>query len=456
MDYDLVVIGAGSGGTRAARIAGQLGARVAVVEASRLGGTCVNLGCVPKKLYMVASRYPAHVADARGMGWDVSDPVLDWPRMRDGILAEVTRLNGIYGRLLEGAGVEIVRGFGTLVDPHTIAVGERRLRADRILLATGGKPWVPPFLGHELCLVSDDLFTLERLPEHLVVLGGGYIGVEFATIFQGCGARVTLVNRTADVLTAFDHDVREHLQQELTRQGITLHLGRTVEGVEARGAARCMTLDDGTRIEADAVLAATGRSPNTEGLGLDRVGVATDDWGHIQVDDDYATSVPHIFAIGDVTGGVTLTPVAIREGHWLARRWFSDDPLPQVEHDAVPTAVFARPNVGTVGLSERDALARGHRVRIYRGDFRGLANMVSGREERTLVKLVVDDPTDRVLGLHVVGHEAGEVVQGFAVALKVGATKADFDRTIGVHPTWAEELVTLRAPVRVVDPPEPG
>lgn len=447
-DYDLIVLGAGSGGVRCARIAGQHGARVAIVEASRLGGTCVNLGCVPKKLYMTASRYGELARDARAFGWEGPAPAHRWSTLRDAVEAELTRLNGIYGRLLDQAGCTLIRGFGTLSGPHEVRVGERAYTAERILIATGGEPVVPPVLGAELGVVSDALFDLPHAPRRVVVVGGGYIGVEFACIFSGVGCQVTLVNKTDCVLTAFDHDVRDHLATELQRQGIELCLGRTLSSVEqAPEGHREITLDNGTTLQADLLLFATGRRPRTSGLGLEDLGVRLDDWGGVVVDEDYRSSIPSIYAIGDVTGGITLTPVATAEGHWLADRWFGARPRPRVEYDHIPTSVFSRPHVATVGLTEAQATAAGHRLKVFRSTFRPLAGVVAGREERTLLKLIVCAQSDKVLGLHMVGDEAGEVVQGFAVALKAGATKADFDRTIGIHPTVAEEFVTLRTPV---------
>ncbi|TVQ92404.1 MAG: glutathione-disulfide reductase [Deltaproteobacteria bacterium] len=447
-DVDLLVIGAGSGGVRCARIAAGHGARVAVVEASALGGTCVNLGCVPKKLYMTASRYGALADDALAFGWQGPAPSHRWSTLREAVAAEVRRLNGIYGRLLDQSGCTLIRGYGRPIGPHQVQVGDQTYSAARILLATGGEPTVPPIPGAELGVVSDALFDLRRAPERVVIVGGGYIGVEFACIFRGLGAQVSLVNKTDCVLTAFDHDVRDHLATELTRQGIALYLGRRVSQVTSgQGETRHVRLDDDTTLSCDLLVFATGRRPRTRGLGLEELGVALDDTGGVIVDGDYRSSVPSIFAIGDVTGGLTLTPVATAEGHWLADHWFSERPRPRVEYDHIPTAVFSRPNVATVGLTEAQAAAAGHPLQIYKGAFRPLSGVVAGREERTLVKLVVCAQTARVLGLHMVGDEAGEVVQGFAVALKCGAKKEDFDRTIGIHPTVAEEFVTLRTPV---------
>lgn len=447
-DYDLIVIGAGSGGVRCARIAGQLGARVAVIEADRLGGTCVNLGCVPKKLYMVGSRYGQHVRDAAGFGWNVGEATHDWAHMQRAVATEVTRLNEIYGRLLDSAGCTLIRGFGKVDGPHTVTVGDQRLTAERILIATGGEPVVPPIPGAEHAVVSDALFDLPATPRRVIIIGGGYIGVEFACIFRGVGAEVVIVNKTPCVLTNFDHDVRDHLKVEFERQGIALYLGRNLARIDATDdGERTVTLDDGTELTADLVVLATGRRPRTAKLGLASAGVELDPWGAVVVDEALRSSVPSIYAIGDVTGGITLTPVATAEGHWLADQWFGDGERPGVEYDHIPTAVFCRPTVSTVGLSERQAREAGHTVKVFKTDFRGLASAVAQRQERTLIKLIVCATSDLILGLHMVGPSAGEVVQGFAVAIKSGATKRDFDRTIGIHPTVAEELVTLRTPV---------
>ncbi len=447
-DFDLVVIGAGSGGVRCARMAGAMGARVAVVESSHLGGTCVNLGCVPKKLYMIASRYPAHVDDAVGYGWEFGEGKLSWRRMQKAVDSELRRLNDIYGSLLENAKVRLVRGWGTVADAHTVAVGNDRLHAERILLATGSWPFLPDIPGIDLAITSNEVFSLREQPRRVVIVGAGYIGVEFACIFHGCGSEVHLVNRGNNVLSGFDTDIRHHLEGELGKQGLNLHLGHTPQRIEALpDGSRRVFLGDGTHLDADLVLYATGRRPRTDGIGLDELGVEREWNGAIVVDDEYRSSVGSIYAVGDVIDRAQLTPVALAEGMYLARSWFGSEPAPRVEYDLIPTAVFSRPNVGTVGLSEEVARERGYKVVIYRSTFRALTHTISGRDERTLMKLVVCGDSDQVLGVHMVGPDAGEIIQGMAVALKAGATKADFDRTIGIHPTAAEEFVTMRTPV---------
>lgn len=447
-DHDLIVLGAGSGGVRCARMAGGFGASVAIVESSHLGGTCVNVGCVPKKLYMTGSRYPALAEDAAAYGWDFDVPKPRWRTLTRNVNAELRRLNDIYDRLLEKSGVHLVRGWGIVEDPHTVRIREDVLTAERLLIATGSWPWMPDIPGLEHVITSNEVFDLPELPEHILIIGAGYIGVEFAAIFQGYGAKVTLVNRHDTVLTGFDVDIRHHLCAELGKQGIRQHLHAKATAVERVGDKKRVTLDDGTVIEADLVMFATGRRPRTAGIGLEAAGVELDSKGAIVVDGGYRSSVASIFAVGDVTDRVQLTPVALAEGMWLARHWFTDTNPAPVEYDNIPSAVFSRPHVGTVGLTESQAREAGHEVVIYRASFRALPHTVSGRDERTMVKLVVDGGSDRVLGVHMVGAEAGEMIQGLAVALKAGATKAHFDRTIGIHPTVAEEFVTLRTPAQ--------
>lgn len=448
-EFDLVVIGAGSGGVRCARMAGAMGAKVAVVEDSHLGGTCVNLGCVPKKLYMIGSRFPAHVQDAIGYGWSFGEGQHAWPQMTHAVSSELRRLNDIYGRLLSNSGVRLVRGWGRVEDANTVTVGEDRLHTKRILIATGGWPWRPDIPGIEHSITSNEVFSLKDRPQRVVIVGAGYIGVEFASIFHGCGSDVHLVNRKDCVLTGFDTDIRHHLQDELRKQGVQLHLGRTGTRIDLLDdGSKRLTLDDGTELTGDLILYATGRRPRTRNIGLEPLGVELAWNGAIQVDDGYQTACPSIFAVGDAVGRMDLTPIALAEGMYLARSWFGDEPAPRVEYDYVPTAVFSRPNVGTVGMTESEAIDKGHDVVIFSSNFRALAHTISGRDERTLMKMIVDGASDRVLGVHIVGPDAGEVIQGIAVALKAGATKADFDRTIGVHPTAAEELVTMRTPAR--------
>jgi glutathione reductase (NADPH) len=455
-EYDLAVIGAGSGGVRAARQAAERGARVVVVEAGALGGTCVNLGCIPKKLLVYGAEYADAFQDARVYGWDVGMPAFDWGRLRGNMAAEVARLNEVYGRLLERSGVDLVRGRVRLVGPHEIRVDEEQtLHAARVLVATGSRPRRADIPGHELAVVSDDMFGLETLPSRAIVAGGGYIAVEFAGILSGLGVQVCLVHRRHLVLRGFDEDVRAVLTGELASRGMTCHMSHTIERIERvgpgpgpHGALRA-TLDDGTIIETDLVLSAIGRVPNTLGLGLEDVGVELGADGEVVVDEHYRTNVPSIFALGDVIGRVALTPVAIHEAMAFARTHFGGEPT-TVDYATIPTAVFSTPHVGTVGLTESQARHEVPEVDVYRSLFTPLRHTLTGRKEQTLTKVVVDRRTDRVLGCHMVGPDAGEVIQGFAVALRCGVTKAQLDATVGVHPTAAEELVTMRS--RVPDP----
>lgn len=447
-DYDLFVIGAGSGGVRAGRISAGLGARVAICEDRDLGGTCVNVGCVPKKLFSHGAHFSHDVEDAAGFGWTTDTPRFDWATLIANKDVEIRRLNGIYERLLENAGARIIRGRGTLVDAHTVEVAGERYTAAHILVATGSWPFMPPIEGAELGMTSNELFHLERLPKRAVIVGGGYIAVEFASIYRGFGAEVVLVHRGDQLLRGFDCDVRRHLAEELRKSGVELHLGKEVLRLEKRDESTyACTLSDGSVVEGDLPVCAIGRVPKTSGLGLEEVGVELDARGAIVVDDYYASSVPSIHALGDVIDRIQLTPVALAEGSALAKTLFGGEPT-KVDYDNIATAVFSHPNIGTVGLTEELARQRLGAVRIYRSTFRPLEHTISGRDTKTLMKLIVDDATDRVVGVHVVGDGAGEIVQGFAVALKAGATKAQFDATIGIHPTAAEELVTMRTPVR--------
>lgn len=449
-DCDLFVVGGGSGGVRAARMAAQRGARVVLAEAAALGGTCVNVGCIPKKLYSEAAHFADDFRDAAGFGWDVGPARLDWARLKANRAREIGRLNGVYEQLLRTAGVELLRGWATLCDENTVQVvtteGTRRLRARHILLATGGTPSVPHFPGREHVLTSDQMFDLEPFPRRLVVVGGGYIACEFASIFQGLGAQVTQLHRGDQILRGFDEDVRGFLAQQLRGHGLDLRLRTDVASVARDGGHLVVTLASGETLPADAVLYATGRVPNVAGLGLESVGLALSAHGGIPVDESFTTAVPSIHAVGDVTARLQLTPVALAEAMVLVDRLFGAGTR-RMDHELVPTAVFTHPNVGTVGLSEAQARERHGEVRIFRTDFRALKHTLGGSTERTLMKLVVDAASDRVVGLHMVGADAGEIVQGFAVAMKAGATKAVFDATIGIHPTAAEEFVTLREPV---------
>jgi glutathione reductase (NADPH) len=449
-DCDLFVVGGGSGGVRAARMAGQRGARVMLAEAAALGGTCVNVGCIPKKLYSYAAQFAQDFEDAAGYGWDLQPARFDWRRLKANRAREIARLNGVYEHLLRTAGVELLRGWATLCDPHTVQVataeGPRRWRARHILIATGGTPSVPHFPGREHVLTSDSMFDLEPFPRRLVVVGGGYIACEFASIFQGLGAQVTQLYRGEQVLRGFDDDVRNFLAQEVRRHGVDLRLRSDVAAIARDGDALAVTLTGGEVLPADTVLYATGRVPNVAGLGLDAAGVRLSAHGGIVVDDSYRSSVPSVLAVGDVTARLQLTPVALAEAMVVVDQLFGEGKR-AMSYELVPTAVFTHPSIGTVGLTEQQARERHGQLRIFRTDFRALKNTLSGNQERTLMKLVVDAASDRVVGLHMVGPEAGEIVQGFAVAMKAGATKAVFDATIGIHPSAAEEFVTLREPV---------
>jgi len=444
-DYDLFVIGAGSGGVRAARMSAGFGARVAIAEDRYMGGTCVNVGCVPKKLYVYAAEFGKGFADARGFGWQADRPRFDWATLRDNKKAEIARLNGIYRNLLDGAGAQRIDGRARIIDAHTVAVGETRYTAQRILVATGGWPYIPAFPGSEHAVTSNEIFDLERFPERLVVVGGGYIAVEFAGIFNGLGAHTTQLYRGPQILRGFDEDIRAHAAREITASGVDLRFEVNVESIRRDAGGLQVALTDGSVLQADAVLYATGRKPNLAELGLENVGVALDEDGAIAVDAHYRTSEPSIFALGDVTGGLELTPVALAEGMAFARRQFGGA-TPEVDYDFIPTAVFCQPPIGTVGFTEAQARETFGELRLFKTSFRPLKHTLSGRNERTFMKLIVDAATDRVVGAHMVGPEAGEIIQGIAIALRAGATKALFDTTLGIHPTTAEEFVTLREP----------
>lgn len=447
--FDLFVIGAGSGGVRAARVAASLGARVAICEEGALGGTCVNVGCVPKKLMVLGAHFADEQRDAAGFGWQVTPATHDFAQMMANKDREIARLNGIYQRLLEARGVRIIRGRARLAAPGVVTVAGAdgagsTFNAKHVLCAVGGRPLRPTFPGAEHVLVSDDVFRMQTLPKRLVVIGGGYIAVELGGVFHGFGSEVTLVHRGRLFLNGFDSDVRQHLDQELRKRGFDLRFHRQVARVERleSGALRA-TLDDGQRLEADAILAAIGREPRTRGLGLEDVGVKTDARGAIQVDSTFRTSVPGIYAVGDVIDRVALTPMALAEGTLVATNLFGGGTA-QASYEGVPSAVFSNPPIGTVGLTEEEARAEYGAIDCYKSTFTPLKQTLTGSGEKTLMKLVVDRASGRVLGVHMVGPEAGEIVQGFAVALKCGATKAQFDATLGIHPTAAEELVTLR------------
>jgi glutathione reductase (NADPH) len=447
-DVDLFVIGAGSGGVRAARIAAQHGARVMIAEEYRVGGTCVIRGCVPKKLLVYASRFPHEFEDAAGFGWTVPPAVFDWPTLIANKDKEIARLEGVYRANLEKAGVEIVKTRAVIEDATTVRLlaSGARLRCGHILVATGGAPFAGhPISGIEHAISSNDAFHLPALPADIVIQGGGYIAVEFACIFAGLGSRVTLVYRGENILRGFDDDVRAHLRGEMEARGIKVIVGHVVTAIDRRDRRYAAALSGGHTIEADRVMFAVGRKPNIANLGTEQVGIRTAPHGGIAVDAYSRTSVPNIYAIGDVTNRINLTPVAIREGHAFADTVFGGRPT-IVDHTNVPTAVFSEPEIGVVGLTECQACERLHRVDIYKSTFRPLKATLSGRHSRMLMKLVVDAATDRVVGVHIVGEGAGEMIQLIGIAVKMGATKADLDATMAVHPTTAEELVTMRVP----------
>lgn len=448
-DYDLFVIGAGSGGVRAARTAAATGARVAVAEDRYLGGTCVNVGCVPKKLYSYAAHFHDAFEDSSGFGWTLPEaPRFDWATLRDNKIEEIKRLNGIYGRLLEGAGVRLINARATVVDAHHVEVAGETVSAEKILVAVGGWPWVPDFPGNEHALDSNRVFDLERFPQRFLVLGGGYIAVEFASIFNGLGSESHLVYRGELFLRGFDREVREFTRDEMTKKGVALHFETNIERIDKVGEALQVTLTNGETIEVDAVLAATGRKPHLEGLGLDRLDIALNDDGTLKVNDRYETSQPSILALGDVTGGPELTPVALAEAMHMVQHHFTDAPPRPLDYRNIATAVFCHPNIGTVGLSEEEAREQYADIRVYTADFRPMKHTLSGSDERCLMKLIVDDASDKVVGAHMVGEEAGEVIQGIAIAVRAGLTKLDFDATVGIHPTGAEEFVTMRSVTR--------
>jgi glutathione reductase (NADPH) len=450
-DFDLLVIGGGSGGVRAARMAAQRGARVALIEAQAMGGTCVNVGCIPKKLYSYAAHFAKSFEESHGFGWVGPAPTLDWAALKVNRAREITRLNGIYLQLLKGAGVTVIEGWATLLDAHTVAVGEQRFSANNLLIATGGKPHVPEMAGREHVITSNGIFDLEPFPKRLLVVGGGYIACEFASIFKGLGAQVTQLYRGAQVLRGFDDEIRAFVAGEMRKAGVDLRLNADVASIEKTASGLQVRLADGGSAEVDAVLYATGRVPLVQGLGLEALGVAQKPDGAIQVNDHYQTSVPHIYAVGDVTARIQLTPVALGEAMVVVDHLLGAAPgkAPRsMSYDFIPTAVFTHPNIGTVGFTEAEARERFGAVRVYKSEFKALKHTLSGSSERTFMKLLVDDASDRVVGLHMVGAEAGEIVQGFAVAMKAGATKAVFDSTIGIHPTAAEEFVTMREPVK--------
>jgi glutathione reductase (NADPH) len=444
-DYDLLVIGGGSGGVRAARIAAGHGAKVAIAEEYRFGGTCVIRGCVPKKLFVYASRFKDEFEDAAGFGWTVASASFDWPTLVANKDSEITRLEGLYRAGLERAGAKMLQARAEILDRHTLIVqpGGRKVTADKILVATGGRPHVPDLPGAGHAITSNEAFHLEKLPKSIAIVGGGYIAVEFAGIFAGLGVDTTLLYRGPKILRGFDEELRDHLTQELFKRGIDVVCNAVPTAIEKRRSRFSVTLKDGNTVETGLVMFATGRIPNTKGIGLEAAGVALGADGEIIVDEYSRTSVDNIYAIGDVTDGFNLTPVAIREGHAFADTVFGNKPVAP-EHELVPTAVFSTPEIATVGLPEDEACERYPKVDIYKANFRSLKHTLSGRDERMFMKLLVDGDSGRVVGCHVMGPDAAEIVQMAAIAMKLKATKADFDATVALHPTAAEELVTMR------------
>ena len=446
-DYDLFTIGAGSGGVRASRMAAGMGARVAVAEERYMGGTCVNAGCIPKKLLAYAGHYGEDFEDAVGFGWQRPVESFDWPTLIANKDKEILRLNGVYERLLANAGVTVMRARAHVVDEHTVECDGKRITAQHILVATGGWPFVPDIPGKELAITSNEAFHLPTLPKSAIVVGGGYIAVEFASIFNGLGVETTLSYRGDCLLKVFDADLGVFLATEMTKKGVHIALRSHIDRIERRGDRLACAFSDGNIVETDVVMYATGRAPHTQGLGLENAGVHMAANGSIPVDEHFQTNVPSIYAIGDVIHRVQLTPVALAEGMVVADRLFGAGKR-SVDYRNVATAVFSNPNVATVGLSEAQARREYAEVEIYKTSFTALKHRLSERDEGTLMKIVIDKATDRVLGVHMVGAEAGEIMQGFAVALNCGATKRQFDATIGIHPTAAEEFVTMREPVK--------
>ena len=442
-DFDLFVIGAGSGGVRAARVSSALGAKVAVAEERYLGGTCVNVGCVPKKLFVYASQFSTEFKTSEGYGWDVSKPGFAWERLIANKDREITRLNGVYESLLIKAGVRLVDGHASIVDAHTVKVAGQQFTAEHILIATGGWPVVPVFPGHEHIITSNDAFYLDHLPKRIIVVGGGYIAVEFAGIFHGLGVDTTLIYRGPLFLRGFDLDVRKHLALQLTDKGITLKFDSEITSIEKNENGFTATLNSGEALSAGQIMYATGRQPKSLELGLENLGVDLDENTAIAVNTHYQTSVPSIYAIGDVTNRVNLTPVALAEGNFLANQLFGNGSSP-LDYENIPTCVFSQPNLATVGLTQQQAEQRYTKITIYKSMFTPMKYAISENTEQAFMKLIVDADTDHVVGAHMIGPDAGEIMQGIAVAIKCGATKASFDSTIGIHPTSAEEFVTMR------------
>lgn len=442
-DYDLFVIGAGSGGVRTANMAASLGVRVAIAEESHLGGTCVNLGCVPKKLLVYAAQFRAEFEAATGYGWTVGQSSFDWSRLIANKNEELERLRAVYRNRLQKSGANIITGKAKLLDAHTVTVDARQYSAERILIATGGWPFVPDIPGKHYAVTSNEMFVLDQLPKRIIIVGGGYIAVEFASILHGLGVETTLCYRGQKLLKRFDDDIGDFLAAEMTKQGINILFNTDIEAIESTSDnGFAVRLIDGSKMTTDLVMYATGRTPNSSGLGIEAVGVELNSAGAIKVNNDYQTNIPSIYALGDVTDRVNLTPVAIAEGAALVNALYAKQPRP-VDYDNIPTAVFCQPTIGTVGLTEAEAREKYPDIDIYQTRFTPMKNALSGSDEKTLMKMIVIRSTDRVVGMHMVGTDAAEIIQGMAIAIRAGATKAMFDSTIGIHPTAAEEFVSL-------------
>jgi glutathione reductase (NADPH) len=442
-DYDLFVIGAGSGGVRAARMASGHGVRVAIAEQRYIGGTCVNVGCVPKKLFVYASQFRDQFDAAAGFGWTVGKSTFNWPSLIANKNQEIERLHAVYNNLLLKSGVSIITGRANLLDVHTVAVDGTEYSAERILVATGGWPFVPDIPGKQHIVTSNEMFFLDQLPKRIIIAGGGYIAVEFASILHGLGVNTTICHRGHKLLNGFDEDIRDFLAHEMTRKGINILFNTDIEAIERADDCFAAQLVDGSKISTDLVMYATGRIPNSTGFGLEKLGVELDSKRAIKVNSDYQTNVPSIYALGDVTNRVNLTPVAIAEGMALTNKWYANQPI-SVDYDNIPTAVFCQPAIGTVGLTEAQAREKYSDIDIYKTSFTPMKNTLSGVDEKNLIKMILIRSTDRIIGVHMVGSDAPEIIQGMAIAIRAGATKAIFDSTIGIHPTTAEEFVTLR------------
>jgi glutathione reductase (NADPH) len=445
-DFDLFTLGAGSGGVAGSRRAGSYGARVAICEESRVGGTCVMRGCVPKKLLVYGAQFSDAFADAAGFGWSVPPPSFDWPSLIAAKNAELDRLEQIYRTMLKNSKVELIEGHGIVTDPHTVEIDGRTYTADKIMVATGGHPTVPDIPGIEHVISSNEALDLPELPRRIVIVGGGYIAVEFAGIFRGFGSEVVEIIRREDLLYGFDDDLRVALAQEMRNRGIEIRARTQVARIEKYPHGYSVFTTQGQEISTDLVMYATGRKPNTRALGLAEIGVEMNREGAVVVDEWQRSTVPNIYAVGDVTDRLNLTPVAIAEGRAIAETLYNNNPI-KMDHADVPTAVFSQPPIGTVGLTEDEACRQYGAVDVYAARFRPMKNTLSGRDERTLMKIIVDPASDRVIGCHMLGADAPEIIQGLAIAVKCGATKAQFDQTVGIHPSAAEEFVTMREKV---------